>query len=51
MPELSKYLIKNHVNKENVDLYLTEFGNYGCNGDFSYEKLGNDAKELYDILS
>lgn len=50
MPNISKYLIKNHVTRENVDLYLTEFGNYGCNGDFSYEKLGNDAKEIYDII-
>lgn len=51
MPEVSKYLIKKYVTKENVDLYLNEFVNYGCNGDFSYEKLGNDAKELYDILN
>lgn len=50
MPEISKYLIKEHVNEENVDLYLSEFGNYGCNGEFSYEKLGDDARELYDIL-
>lgn len=50
MPEISKYIIKNNVTRKNVELYLTEFGNYGCNGEFSYEKLGDDAKELYDIM-
>lgn len=45
MPDVSKYIIKDRITKENADLYLNEFGNYGCNGDFSYDKLGYEAKK------
>lgn len=50
MPDVSKYIIKDRITKENADLYLNEFGNYGCNGDFSYDKLGYEAKKIYDMI-
>ena len=50
MPDVSEFIINNRVNKDNVEIYLNEFGNYGCNGDFNYDKLGDDAKKLYDMM-
>ena len=50
LPDVSKYIIKDRITKENADLYLNEFGNYGCNGDFSYDKLGYEAKKIYDMI-
>jgi hypothetical protein len=50
MPEVSEFIINDRVNKDNIDIYLNEFGNYGCNGDFSYDKLGDEAKKIYDML-
>lgn len=50
MPEISKYIIKSRVTQENVQVFLTEYGNYACNGDFDYDKLGENAKNIYDLL-
>ena len=38
------------VNESNVDTIITEFGDYSCNKDFSYDKLGEKSKEVYDLL-
>ena len=48
--EISKYIIKDMVNKHNVDEILTEFTNYAGDGNFSYEKAGAQTREIYDIL-
>ena len=45
-----KYIIEDKVNESNVEEILTSFGNYSCNGDFSYDKLGEKSKEVYDLL-
>ena len=51
LPEVSKYIIEDRVNKKNANIYLKEFGNYVCNGNFDYDKMSDDAKELYDMIS
>lgn len=48
--EISKYIIKDRVNKQNVDEIITEFTNYAGKGNFSYEKAGDQTREIYDIL-
>ena len=48
--EISKYIIEDRVNKQNVDEILAEFTNYAGNGNFSYEKAGEKAKIIYNIL-
>ncbi len=48
--EISKYIIKDRVNNENIDEYITEFENYLSNGVFKYEELQDSSKEIYDIL-
>ena len=48
--EISKYIIKDRVNKQNVDEVLNEFTNYAGKGNFLYEKAGDQTREIYDIL-
>lgn len=48
--EISKYIIKDRVNLKNINNIMSEFKDYVSNGDFNYEKLWDDAKEIYDIL-
>ncbi len=48
--EMSKYIIKNYINKENIRDAIAEFEDYVIKGDFAYSKLSNDEKEIYDIL-
>lgn len=48
--EISKYIIKDRVNPKNINNIMNEFKDYVSNGDFIYEKLWDDAKEIYDIL-
>jgi len=51
-----KYIIKDRINKDNVDECLQEFERMvidkhdGKIYKFSYNKLGNPLKEIYDIL-
>ena len=50
----SKYIIKDIVNKNNVDAAIKEFENFAARGNdtgiFDYDKLFPEAKEIYDIL-
>ena len=52
----SKYIIKDIVNKNNVDAAIKEFENFAARsngnttGIFDYDKLFPEAKEIYDIL-
>ena len=48
--EISKYIIKNRVNANNINSIIEEFEKYSCNGDFNYNDLGDDGKEIYDYL-
>lgn len=49
--EISKYIIKDRVNENNVDEFLNEFENYTKKGEkFNYDELENDSKKIYDIL-
>ena len=48
--EISKYIIKERVNKENADEFIKEFENYNKKAEkFNYDKLGEDSKIIYDI--
>ena len=50
----SKYIIKDIVNKNNVDAAIKEFENFVARGNdtgiFDCDKLFPEAKEIYDIL-
>ena len=48
--EISKYIISDRVNFENVDNYVNQFENYIGNENFDYEKLGDKSKEIYNML-
>lgn len=51
--EISKYIIKDRINKNNVDEILKEFEWFIANKnnkEFKYDELWDDAKEIYDIL-
>ena len=49
--EISKYIIKDRVNKENVNEFIKEFENYNKKSEkFNYEELGEDSKTIYDML-
>ena len=49
--EISKYIIKDKVNKDNVDEFINEFKNYVKKSDkFYYDELGEDSKIIYDLL-
>lgn len=50
--EISKYIIKDRVNKENVDEFIKEFENYNKKSEiFNYDELGEDSKIIYDMLN
>lgn len=50
--EVSKYIIKDRVNKENVDEFIKEFENYNKKSEiFNYDELGEDSKIIYDMLN
>lgn len=49
--EISKYIINDRVNKENVDEFIIEFENYTKKSEkFNYDALGKDSKTIYDML-
>ena len=49
--EISKYIINDRVNKENVDEFIIEFENYTKKTEiFNYNDLGKDSKIIYDML-
>ena len=49
--EVSKYIINDRVNKENVDEFINEFKNYTKKSEkFNYDELGKDSKIIYDLL-
>ena len=45
-----KYIINDYITIDNIKDAIEEFENYVTNGDFEYNKLSNDEKEIYDIL-
>lgn len=49
--EISKYIINDRVNKENVDEFINEFENYTKKSEqFNYDDLGEESKIIYDML-
>lgn len=49
--EISKYIIKDKVNKENVDEFINEYETYVKKSNkFNYDELGEDSKIIYDML-
>lgn len=49
--EVSKYIINDRVNKENIDEFINEFENYVKKSEeFNYDELGRDSKIIYDTL-
>ncbi|MCR5186368.1 MAG: hypothetical protein K6D97_04550 [Clostridia bacterium] len=49
--EISKYIINDRVNKDNVDEYISEFENYTKKSkEFNYHELGKESKIIYDML-
>ena len=49
--EVSKLIVNDRVNKENVDEFIIEFENYTKKGEnFNYDELGNYGKIIYDML-
>ena len=49
--EVSKYIINDRVNKENVDEFLKEFENYVKKSEkFNYDELEKDSKIVYNLL-
>ena len=50
--EISKYIIRDRVNKENVDEFIKEFEDYNKKAEkFNYDELGEDSKVIYDMLN
>ena len=50
---VAKYIIKDRINKNNIDAAIKEFENFIVSKDnkkFNYDDLWDDAKEIYDIL-
>lgn len=48
---VSKYIVNDRVNKDNVDEFITEFENYTKKaGIFNYDELGEESKIIYDML-
>lgn len=48
--DISKYIINDYINKENIKDAIAEFEDYVIKEDFEYSKLANSEKEIYDIL-
>lgn len=50
--EISKYIVRDRVNKENVDEFIKEFEDYNKKEEkFNYDELGEDSKTIYDMLN
>lgn len=50
--EISKYIVKDRVNKENVDEFIKEFEDYNKKSErFNYNELGQDSKIIYNMLN
>lgn len=47
---ISKYIINDYINKNNIKDAIAEFENYVMNEEFEYSKLSDLEKEIYDIL-
>ena len=47
---VSKYIISDYVNENNIDEIIREYENYIGNGNFNYESLFDDGKEIYNLL-
>jgi len=47
---ISKYIIKDYVNKDNIKEITTEFVRYAKDNKYNKGKLSNDSKIIYDIL-
>ena len=48
--KISKYIINDRVNKNNVDEFYTEFMNYSSKNNFENDKLKAKYKELENML-
>ncbi len=49
--EVSKFIINDRVNKENVDEFIVEFEDYTKKSEkFNYDELGKECKIIYDML-
>ena len=49
--EISKYIIADKVNKNNVDEFILEFENYTKKSEkFNYYELGKEERVIYDML-
>lgn len=49
--EISKYIIRDRVNKDNVVEFIKEFEDYVKKSEeFKYDELNDDSKKIYDIL-
>lgn len=49
--EISKFIVNDKVNKENVDEFIIEFENYSKKTEkFNYDDLGENSKIIYDML-
>ena len=49
--EMSKFIINDRVNKENVEEFIIEFENYTKKSEkFNYDELSKDSKIIYDML-
>lgn len=48
--EICKYIIKDRVNLENINNIITEYEKYVGNGNFSYDKLREKSKIIYNNL-
>ena len=48
--KISKYIINDRVNKDNVDEFYTEFMNYSSKNNFENDELKAKYKELEDML-
>lgn len=49
--KISQYIIKDRVNKDNANEFISEFENYVKKSEkFDYEELGKDSKIIYDML-
>ena len=49
--EVSKFIINDRVNKENVEEFIIEFENYTKKSEkFNYDELEKDSKIIYDML-
>ena len=47
---MSKYIINDRVNKNNVDEFYTEFMNYSSKNNFENDELKAKYKEIEDML-